>query len=221
MRKLTEEEKRKFTCQNCSKEFKLEYRVPLSTIAKFCTLSCRDQFRSIEKSKIEKECRKCKKIKPNTEFGQWRDKGTYHLVCIECRENSPRSLNKKYQETHGMSYSTFVKGQSPKDFLRDMVKNAKKRSKYKDLEFDLTLDDMLEIYEKQNGNCALSGVKMTYFVNQDKVKTNMSFDRIDSSKGYNKDNIQIVCYYANIMKNDLNLVDFYDWCDKILKNRKS
>jgi len=39
-------------------------------------------------------------------------------------------------------------------------------------------------------------------------KYNISIDRIDSSKGYTKDNIQLVGSIINIMKNDIKEEDF-------------
>jgi len=49
---------------------------------------------------------------------------------------------------------------------------------------------------------------MTYKFYEGRVNTNVSIDRIDSTKGYSKDNVQLVCMAANQMKNDLSMEEF-------------
>jgi hypothetical protein len=86
--------------------------------------------------------------------------------------------------------------------------NCSKRSK--DLEFNITEQDIIDLYYKQEGKCALSGEKLTSIVLEDNGINdfNLSIDRKDSSKGYTKDNIQLVGAIINIMKNDLDEKDF-------------
>jgi hypothetical protein len=47
-----------------------------------------------------------------------------------------------------------------------------------------------------------------------------SLDRIDSTKGYSKDNIQIVCAQVNLMKHELTINELKFWCEKILEGTK-
>lgn len=49
---------------------------------------------------------------------------------------------------------------------------------------------------------------------------NLSVDRIDSSKGYTKDNIQLVCAAANMMKGYMEYNDLINFCEAIIKNNK-
>ena len=79
---------------------------------------------------------------------------------------------------------------------------SKKNAKTKGLEFDLTPEILKEMYEKQDGNCALTGIKMEMKKNSDtKNLFHVSVDRIDNSKGYTKDNIQLVLLGINYMRN--------------------
>jgi uncharacterized protein YlxP (DUF503 family) len=71
------------------------------------------------------------------------------------------------------------------------------------------------MYEKQNGQCAVSGVPMTVGKLQGRVPTNISIDRIDSDKSYELDNIQLVCTTVNMMKNDMTMDELVDWATKI------
>ena len=51
-------------------------------------------------------------------------------------------------------------------------------------------------------------------------KYNLSIDRIDSSKGYTKDNIQLVCSAANMMKGYMEYNELIQFCKAIIKNKK-
>ena len=59
---------------------------------------------------------------------------------------------------------------------------------------------------------------MTYIFNNGRIPTNISVDRIDSSGGYTRDNIQLVCMAVNQMKSDLDDNTFYDICAAIVRN---
>lgn len=102
---------------------------------------------------------------------------------------------------------------SPRNYLSDL------RSFYKRRE-TLSVDFLEELYNKQNGLCALTRVPMTYIRGHGKVPTNISIDRIDSCKGYEPDNVQLVCSIVNIMKSNLILEDLVSWCEKIVHTYK-
>jgi len=72
---------------------------------------------------------------------------------------------------------------------------CKQRAKRLNLAFDLTEDDLI-IPEK----CPFLDVPLTYIRGQGRQGSNLSIDRIDSTKGYVKGNIQIISDLANRMK---------------------
>ncbi len=80
----------------------------------------------------------------------------------------------------------------------------------------LTKNDCMEILEKQNYRCALTGIELTCILEKGKVcKTNASIDRIDPKGGYTKNNIQLVCAAINKFRIDTPLDEFIDWCKKV------
>lgn len=71
----------------------------------------------------------------------------------------------------------------------------------------ITIADVLEILEKQDNKCVYTGKD---FVWEYSNNYKPSIDRIDSTKGYTKDNIQLVCVIANQAKSDLTHTEFLD-----------
>ena len=78
---------------------------------------------------------------------------------------------------------------------KTILKSAKARAKEKGFEFNLEESDI--IIPKI---CPLLGTEITFIQGQGNVWTNASIDRIDSSKGYVKGNIEIMSRLANMMK---------------------
>lgn len=107
---------------------------------------------------------------------------------------------------------------SPKNFISGALNHAAKRKQH--LGFNIDLVYLLQVYEQQNGRCAITGVEMTYSAGKGRVATNISIDRIDSSLGYSRGNVQLVCDIANRMKQDLSYGDLKMWCQRILEHGK-
>lgn len=87
-----------------------------------------------------------------------------------------------------------------KSNVRDELwRRAKKRAKDKGIEFSIDKDDIIVPIE-----CPILGVLL--IVNDGKNGNNSpSLDRIDSSKGYVKGNIQVISWRANSLKKDATL----------------
>ena len=73
------------------------------------------------------------------------------------------------------------------------------RAKRKNIEFSITIEDVWETYLKQGRKCCLTNMPVV-FAGAYKQNGTASIDRIDSSKGYTKTNIQIVHKDINKMK---------------------
>lgn len=99
-------------------------------------------------------------------------------------------------------------GKNFKKTLKSLLHRSKtcKRVRNKELRFDLDYDFLLALFRKQSGRCSKTGVKFVLPQVARRNPWSPSIDRIDSSKGYTKDNIQLVCWIYNISK--------YVWDDK-------
>ena len=95
------------------------------------------------------------------------------------------------------------------------VYNNVKNSRHRCL---VTIDDIREQYQKQNGMCALSGLKLATPKHSGitcKTPDMVSVDRIDSTKPYTKHNIQLVCVALNYAKNDFTDTEIREFVNKM------
>ncbi len=103
-------------------------------------------------------------------------------------------------------------------FFNRIKVGAEKRG----LEFNVTKEQLWELFKKQNKKCALSGVKLQFGIeSKNKVKKKectISLDRIDNDKGYIINNIQWIHKDINRMKNYFSQEYFLEICEKITKN---
>jgi hypothetical protein len=99
--------------------------------------------------------------------------------------------------------------QSIHRFLSYKIVTARQRSGKIQVPFDLDIDEVYELYMKQQGNCALSGLPMTNIMDDER---SVSFDRIDTSRGYHIDNVRLVASRVNLLRSDMSDVDFVWWC---------
>lgn len=95
-------------------------------------------------------------------------------------QKSIRKATKQWQETHQA------------EVLWHCAKQRAKRFEHK---FTILSEDVL-IPDK----CPILGIKLTNIRGHGRIWTNASLDRIDSTKGYVKGNIQVISDLANRMK---------------------
>lgn len=85
-----------------------------------------------------------------------------------------------------------------------MLYRARKRAESKGLPYDLDLNWALERLVEQKYRCATTGLELQLVcprTNTTYSAFSPSFDRTDSSKGYTRDNTQVVCLMYNNAKN--------------------
>jgi uncharacterized protein YlxP (DUF503 family) len=143
-------------------------------------------------------CKTCGADESQTTFPSSR-----HKTCNQCRTKEDQ-----------LRYSG-----SPRDFLKRSLTVAQNRVKRGKVRFEITLDDVMDLWVKQSGKCAISGVCMTYHRGGgSKNDFNVSIDRIDSNGHYTTNNIQLVAHRANQMKNDMDKASFVWWVQTIYFN---
>jgi len=113
----------------------------------------------------------------------------------------------KIREQRLLRYKT------PSGRAKFIYANAKNRAKKIGMEFDLDRNDIISRMEK--GICEATGVQLKF----DEVRTfyTPSLDRINSSKGYTIDNVQVVCWGWNQLKNEFSIDDTWNFINEIAR----
>lgn len=153
-------------------------------------------------------CRHCQKEKDTSEFGlRGKNSKMFKSVCHTCEAEI--AINKYRSKTCWTLEESLV----------TRLNQAKQRANRKRVEFDLTFDDLMEAYKKQGGKCFYSGIEMEKVPKRENYH-NLSVDRVESDKGYIKDNIVLCCDSINTMKNSMPVSVFIDICKKIVLHQE-
>jgi len=173
---------------------------------------------SARSARIERdgqECIECKEHKPGSAFaGAFNDteKCKVHIGrCYVCSRK--RNTANREDAIRNGSLENFLKVELAVAKNRNEKHNVKHPTHLR--EFDITIPFLVDLLERQDGRCALSGLPMltTTHIDErpDDKRSNpnkLSIDRIDSVRGYTEDNVQLVRWRANCMKSDM-LLDPY------------
>lgn len=156
-------------------------------------------------------CHYCREYKDIEEFGFNGSNGSKirlhrKTICKKC------SLERQHNRNRNLDNNIKLH-----KCLLSRLLGARDRAKRNNIPFNITMEDLEDLWNKQNGLCALSGIQMTFELNNGRTPTNLSLDKINRLKGYTKDNIQLVCMACNQMKSDLSEDELYYFCQQIIK----
>ncbi|MCA2590163.1 MAG: hypothetical protein IM509_05280 [Microcystis sp. M31BS1] len=139
------------------------------------------------------------------------------FICRECNLEQTRKYRKQNKDKYYFDQQAYRSTET--GFVSQTIHNCKTRALKKGFEFSLTTEDLLNLMQVQNMQCAVTGLLMD-FKSQSRKKANpfkCSVDRIDSSKGYTLDNVRLVCWAVNQMKSDRTEDEFEFWIKSIHK----
>lgn len=119
------------------------------------------------------------------------------------------NLNDLLYGGHSLNYTGTI------HFSGKTISAWKHSAKRRGHKWDVSNKNLEQMYDKQKGICALSGIKME---GKPKSKFRPSIDRKDSRKGYTVNNVQFVCSVINVMKNKLLDREFIDLCKLVVKH---
>lgn len=163
-----------------------------------------------------------KRIEENTRNPRWECRCECGNIVIRTSTCFKRNwnvscgcLHKKHLGNKHPSYKGYKN--VPMSFFTRSRVGAEKRN----IIFDITIEQINDLYEKQNRKCVLSGMDIT-FGNKSRdpekhIECTASLDRINSSLGYSFNNIQLVHKEINFMKRDLEQKHFINICETIYR----
>lgn len=99
--------------------------------------------------------------------------------------------------------------------IKDKLSCAKTRCEQKGWEMNIDEEFIQSLFEKQEGKCFYTGEDLEL---QSGTTEFFSIDRIDSLKGYTKDNVVLCTWKINKLKSNLPINTFFDICHKVTTN---
>lgn len=179
-----------------------------------------------------KTCRKCGEVKLLSEFGKsGKTTGTgYKSVCKVClaeqvnkwrKENTEKikEKDKKYRAENKEKISLKNKKRYLNLTLEEkFIQLVNTASKRKNKKCFITVEHLHDVWQRQKGLCVYTKLPLTSESHQ---LNTVSLDRVDSSKDYTVDNIQLVCVPINRMKLDYTEKQFIELCHLVTHNKVS
>jgi hypothetical protein len=102
-----------------------------------------------------------------------------------------------------------------KGMFLTVFNKIKKTALKRGIEFSITMEEIGDLFENQNGKCALSGITLTLKKNTKDTTQTASLDRKDSKKGYMIENLQWIHKDLNKLKSDFSQEEFIEMCLKV------
>jgi len=107
--------------------------------------------------------------------------------------------------------------------FRPHLKSIKCHAKKINKQVFISLEDLKNKWDEQEGKCVLTGWSMVNYqstrIRPARSPERASVDRIDSLKDYTIDNIRFICMMAQFAKNDFNDAAVINFCEAVVQKR--
>lgn len=156
------------------------------------------------------KCLVCGRSLDISEFGTheaYEIRGHRDGRCKECKRKQNLEARQNYSDEKRL-YKT----------IQARVLNARDRAKRKGIPCTITKEFILDLWNKQQGLCAISKIPMTYELDNGRIFTNVSLDQKNPGQGYTKDNIQLVCSAINQLKSNWDMDTVLYICKQVVNN---
>ena len=158
-----------------------------------------------ETKKYKSNCPSCNIEK----IGRKRDVGKLCKKCNmkEVEKNNRYKRTKENKKTVAEYSANHRKKYKDDDSFRlnKLLHAAKTRAKVKNIEFNLTLNDLIDLFPKDRV-CPALGIQLFWGSNGKGNRDNSpSLDKMDPNGGYTIDNVNIISWRANRLKSDSSI----------------
>ena len=139
------------------------------------------------------------------------------LCCLEFNNRMQWSHDKIDRLFNKINEPYVFQPPEPRQFYkllssaRTSTKRRKQRKtvQVRDNEMDIDLTFIIELFNKQQGRCAISNIPMSLSGNVNNTEWKCSLDRIQALTGYMKDNVQLVAYEFNVSTYEMRVIPEY------------
>jgi hypothetical protein len=166
-----------------------------------------------------KRCTRCKKTK---ELSCFKVYGGYpRSMCIECnriyqKEFAARQrLKPEHAEREKLRLERSKERQSGARIAK-MFNSVKYSARARGITFDIGRSDIGTLIKNQKWNCARTGIPFDLTMGDGIKPFGPSVDRIDNARGYERDNIQVVCNVYNFAKSRFSDDDVFRFASALV-----
>ena len=227
-------------CRKCSNAYNRKWvhnhNYPISVVEKECR-SCHVVRNAMEFTKnktrrdgLEPKCKLCLSEYRQQHIYPKHEITTSWKICTRCKEfkdascfhrdrTSLNGLSIYCKSCHRKDENNYLK--TLKGYLSRKIISARVHSRQLNREFSITTSDIFCLWNKQDGKCYYTGIKMEHHGSIEKGSRNskcVTIDRIDSERGYVADNVVLCCWAINSMKSNMNVIQFVEWCSLVSGN---
>jgi len=132
---------------------------------------------------------------------------------------SGQSLRNGSSKSCGCLQKEIVSNRAKKQFgeatFNSVLRTYKDGAKSRNLEFSLTDEEFYNLTQQNCFYCNSEPNQISKNPNNNGDFIYNGLDRVDSSKGYSKENVVPCCIQCNRAKTDLTQQKFYDWIDQV------
>lgn len=183
-----------------------------------------------------RECRKCGSMRDIKEFRK--KDGYVQRHCLECEREAGRKRYYRNRARYAERHRGWVKANIEKvnkqrneyraqnaEKLRERqrewrrknirlnvvlqsLKNAKIRCKKQNLPCTVTIKYLLDVLDRQNDRCALSGIKLSFATISRPIASSCSLDKINRRNGYVEGNVRFLCFAVNSFRGSMSDLEF-------------
>ena len=175
-----------------------------------------------------RECKECKNRKMRERYERIKSDPEYQrkkkLASAKYKEAHREEIRIKAMEYNNRPevierkanwYQNKEVSKSLDEKLKDTLARVKCRAKLKAVPFNLTLDDLKEIYTPV---CPILGIELNWYSPKNeggRAEDTPALDRIDPKKGYVKGNVAFISTLANMMKSSATRKQIEVFCKNI------
>ena len=156
-------------------------------------------------------CKDCMTERPLRDFYRHPNSAEFRKICKPCsrqKEKERAAARRTYKAEKAKEYRKKYRG-------RELLRMARQRAEKKGLSFTLEeapIQDVIDV-----GVCELTGIPFS--LDGGKTWDSPSIDRIDSSKGYTRNNVRVVLHCLNVMANVWGENKIIQIADAIMEKR--
>lgn len=178
----------------------------------------------------QKRCSKCRQVKPISEFYRRSDQPGKHKpeckICFGVRTRASRAKNpagrkayyaKNVEMFRRHARAKYVRNRSNlRGWVNTNLTTRRQQCRKAKILFTLTTDDVLAIYEHQDGKCALTGRELKWGIDSNRGPDTLSIDRIDAVGPYVRSNVRLVTHWANVARQRFTDDEFVEMCRTVV-----